>query len=251
LEDISDAELRQWLVVDGGTIYGELKRYELENYFDFLHSLIRPGQTIYDLGSGLGKVVITAALTFPFARCIGVEFLGYRHRMARDRMNGVLAVRDRGLQSMERRAQPNDPLRLPAGVATDLNHLLCIESRVTLLENNLFDVDVSDADIVFIYSTCFAPLMPALAHKLARELREHALVSTTSVPIRHPSFKLIRHFPAKTMTWTDVYFYERIESIEPAPSPAEGIVLERDESEWESRVRIEIEDMDRKLGGAG
>eukprot|EP01034_Spumella_vulgaris_P028001 gene28001-34792_t len=77
LEQVSDADLRQWLVDDGSLIYGEFQRYELENYFDAIAPYIAPGGQMMDLGSGLGKVVMSAALALPFARCTGVELLPY------------------------------------------------------------------------------------------------------------------------------------------------------------------------------
>ena len=46
LEEISDEEVRQWLIGDGGLIYGELKRHEIENYFDVIRPLVRRGGTL-------------------------------------------------------------------------------------------------------------------------------------------------------------------------------------------------------------
>jgi hypothetical protein len=91
LEQVSEAELRQWLVDDGSLIYGEFQRYELENYFDAIAPYVTPGGEMIDLGSGLGKVVMSAALALPFARCTGVELLGYRHAMATERRARLLA----------------------------------------------------------------------------------------------------------------------------------------------------------------
>ena len=240
LQEISDGEIRQWLIVDGGLIYGELKRYELENYVDFVAALLPRGGTMYDLGSGLGKVVMSMALSLPFSRCIGVEILSYRHRMAMDRLNNMLLIRDRGLASMAANIDPEQALRLPSGDMTTINHLLDAESRIEFVQKNMFEQNLSDANLVFIYSTCFAPLMPKLADKLARELHEQALVSTTTFQIRHPGFELVKHFPSRTLAWTDVYFYRRIAFSESMSSAESVALFEPDPQEWESRVRQEL-----------
>jgi len=251
LEDISDAEIRQWLIDDGGLIYGELKRYELDNYFDAISPFVRPGGTMYDLGSGLGKVVMSAALTLPFARCIGVEILAYRKRMAADRLHNMLAVRDRGLRSLPKQVQADTPLRLPSGSVTETRHLLDIGSRIEFVEKDMFDVDVSDASLVFIYSTCFGPILPALADKLAGELQEQTLVSTTTFPIRHPAFKPIKHFPSKTLAWTDVFFYECIGSSATLASSEAAPLFEPDKQEWEARVRQQFAVLDNQASPEG
>lgn len=240
LEDISAEEVRQWLVVEGGLIYGELKRHELENYFDFVAPLLRPGAKMVDLGSGLGKVVMSAALSLPLARCVGVEILAYRHRLALDRLQKMLAVRDRGVKLLRPPLRPDQVLHLPTGATTDARHLLDLAARVEFFEQSMFDVDLRDSDLVFIYSTCFAPLMPAIAEKLARDLPENALVSTTSVPLRHPDFRLLKHFPGKTMAWTDVFFYQRIRSAEAAPAPDATTLYQPDGQAWEARARQEL-----------
>lgn len=251
LEDIPDEEVRQWLIVDGGLIYGELKRYELENYFDVIGPLVHPGGIMYDLGSGLGKAVMSAAITLPFARCIGVELLEYRHRMAVDRLQVMLATGDRGLESLPVRLQPDDPLELPGGSLTTARHLLDIRSRIEFVEKDMFEVDVSDASLVFMNSTCFGSFMHLIADKLARELREKTLVSTTTYSFNHPAFKLIACFPAATLAWTDLFLYERVHCTETQSHPEIAALFEPGDQEWEARVREEFLAIDARMDREG
>ncbi|KQW87851.1 histone methylation protein DOT1-like protein [Massilia sp. Root418] len=244
LEQVSDAELRQWLVDDGSLIYGEFQRYELENYFDAIRRYVAPGGEMMDLGSGLGKVVMSAALALPFARCTGVELMGYRHGMAVERRARLLDRAQGLLAALSPQGVDADaPLALPFGHAATLRHLLALDARIVLREQNMFEADVSRASLVFIYSTCFAPLMDALAAKLARELPQGCLVSCTTFPLAHPAFRLLHHFPSNSVAWTSVFVYQRMGPADgPAPQPVH--LYAPDPDEWEAGVRAEWERQD-------
>jgi predicted RNA methylase len=73
---------------------------------------VRPGETVYDLGSGDGRIVITAAQKFG-ARAVGVEIRPDLVRMAQERI-----------------------------------HSLGLDDRVRMLENSALRVDLSPADVV-------------------------------------------------------------------------------------------------------
>ena len=106
-------------------------------------------------------------------------------------------------------------------------------------EQDMFQADVSDASLVFIYSTCFAPLMDALAAKLAREVRQGCLVSCTTFPLSHPAFRLLRHFPAQTIAWTGVFLYQRVGEPDGSALPPPAYLYAPDPDEWEVRARAE------------
>jgi hypothetical protein len=238
LSQVSDDEIRQWVMQDGSMIYGELKRYELENYFDAIAPLLRRHGTMYDLGSGLGKVVMSAALSLPFQRCVGVELLAYRHRMAQQRLQGLLALRDQALQALPPQPSPHG------------SDAIALERRVELRQQDMFDTNLADASLVFIYSTCFGPLMQALADKLARELPQHALVSTTTYALRHPAFRLVREFPPNTLAWTVVYVYERIGALDQLPEGDPIYRFQPERQDWEARFRQACAEFDRVTAAA-
>ena len=100
----------------------------------------QPGETVYDLGSGDGRVLIVAAREFD-AQAVGVEIEPLRTFFSR------LAIRRLGLRN-----------------------------RARVLRANLFDVDLRDSDIVTVY---LLPKATArLAPKLRRELKLGARVVT-------------------------------------------------------------------------
>ncbi|SFU72828.1 histone methylation protein DOT1-like protein [Pseudoduganella namucuonensis] len=237
LEDVGDEELRQWLIDDGRLIYGEFKPHELDNYFAAIAPHVRPGGAMYDLGSGLGKVVMSAALAFPFARCTGVELLGYRHRMALRRFAAMLDAGEQALAALPAPPAPDEPLALGHGGVASARHVLDMRERVRFIEQDMFEADVGDASLVFVYSTCFAPLMDKLGEKLARGVPEGCLVSTTTFPLRHPAFRLVEQFPSQTVAWTTVFLYRREGPLEGLPELAPAYLYEPDPHEWEAGVR--------------
>lgn len=246
LEAFSDAEVAAWLVEDGSLIYGELQRYELDNYFDAIAPLLPPGGVMVDLGSGLGKVVMSAALALPFERCIGVELLAYRHGLALERRDQLLALAHRGLASLPLPLGADTPLTLPCGAAARGSHLLELGARIAFIESDMFKVDVGGASLVFLYSTCFSPLMDAIAAKLARELREGALVSTTTYELNHPAFTLLKRYPAGTVAWTTVLLYRRSGPLDDLPSAETRHLYVPDAAQWEAQARQDMAAMDAR-----
>ena len=210
LQDISDAQLRQWIVDDGSLVYGELTSEELHNYFSEVCPLLNPGGHFVDLGSGLGKVVMTAGLNFPFDTCKGIEIVPYRHRMAFERFLSLLKLGQEAFNQLRTPTKPDDIIALSWTSHLQVQHLLHLPKRVSFQMGDMFTCNVSEASLVFIYSTCFGSFIHKLAHKLANEAPEGCLVTTTTYVMNHPGLELIKHFPAKTMTWTDVFVYKRV-----------------------------------------
>ena len=101
-------------------------------------SELKPGETFYDLGSGDGRAVIMAAKDFG-AKAVGVEL---REDLTK---RALSTIYERGL---ERRAQ--------------------------ILQSDIFKVDLSSADVVFLYLTTSAN--EKVKAKLESELRPGARV---------------------------------------------------------------------------
>lgn len=105
---------------------------------------VRPGETVYDLGSGDGRVLIVAAREFG-ARAVGVEL---------------------------------DPVR--AGWARLIVWGLGLRGKVTVRTGNFFTEDVRAADVVVCYLR--TSTNRRLAEKLTEELRPGARVVSHAFP---------------------------------------------------------------------
>jgi hypothetical protein len=236
LKDVTDEQLHQWIVDDGSLVYGELTGEELLKYFAELGPLLEPGGNFVDLGSGLGKVVMTASLQFPFASCKGIEIVPYRHRMACERFVGLLKLAQESLNQLKVAVTAEDPIELPWTADMRLSHLLNLPKRASFQMGDMLTCNVSDASLVFIYSTCFGSLIHKLAHKLANETPEGCLVTTTTFKIDHPGLTLIKQLPAQTVAWTDIFVYKRV-GAGPWPEQPSPPVHTPNIEEWEVKAR--------------
>ena len=236
LDQVNDAQLRQWLIDDGSLVYGELSRQELKNYFEQIAPMLSPRGHFVDLGSGLGKVVMSAGLHFPFDTCKGIEIVPYRHKMAFDRFLHLLKVGQDGLNRLKTPTHAEQFLAQSASPEMKVSHLLNLPKRVSFQLGDMFACDVSQASLVFIYSTCFGSFMHKIAHKLANEVPEGCLVSSTTYAISHPGLELVKHFPAKSVAWTDIYVYKRVGS-QALATPPEPFAYVPNLEEWEAKAR--------------
>lgn len=128
-------------------VYGEV----LPDSFEALmqHAAPQPGERFVDLGCGVGKAVLLAALQFPFAQVTGVEQLPSLVRASRaalKRFNRVL----RPTLPAERR-----------GV------------KMEILQGDLRELDLRElgAGVAFAHASCFErPLMEALTQKVVEQM---------------------------------------------------------------------------------
>lgn len=235
LNEISDEKLRKWIVDDASLIYGELGSEELRNYFSELNPYLQKNGTFLDLGSGLGKVVMTASLYFPFASCMGIEIVPYRHRMALERFESLHNLIKDTFSNLSVDVTPEDHIPTPCTSEMRVSHLLDLPKRLSFQLGDMFTCEVSNANLIFIYSTCIGALMHDLAHKLANEAPEGCLVSTTTFKMDHPGLTLVKFFPAKTVAWTDVFVYKRV-GTGPWPTMPRPAEHKPNLEEWEEKA---------------
>ncbi len=101
--------------------YGEV---EFSSFYEVLvEAKPQEGEIFFDLGSGAGKAVFTAAYNFPFSKVYGIELLP-------------------GLYNLAERALKR---------ASDE-----VKERVKFVNANFLEYDFSSAKVVFISATCFS-----------------------------------------------------------------------------------------------
>ena len=135
---------------------------------------LKPGETFVDLGSGDGRPVIIAAREFG-ARAIGVEL---REDLAKQAMRKVME--------------------------------LGLHDRVKIIHANLFDIDISMADVVYLYLTTSAneKVKPKLEAELKRGARvvshDYEIIGWKPVKVEKFRENSFLGFPTHTL-----YLYKR------------------------------------------
>mmetsp|Transcript_30944 Transcript_30944/g.75674 ORF Transcript_30944/g.75674 Transcript_30944/m.75674 type:complete len:263 (-) Transcript_30944:617-1405(-) len=136
---------RQGILGQSSVTYGE---YDLRLFGKLLKAAQpKPGEVFYDLGSGVGRLVLAAGLLYPpFSACKGIELLPNLH--------------EKGLKYFEdfEGLDPPHPAK----------PLLGIEC------GDFEEADLTDADVVFCYSTTWAAVgatLSMVSRKLGEDLK--------------------------------------------------------------------------------
>jgi SAM-dependent methyltransferase len=119
----------------GSAIYGELMPTATVRLLEQLE--LTRADVFYDLGAGVGKVVLLAALTTPVKRAIGIELSPRRVATGNEALALACAERLRGAE------------------------------RASLIEADMLRCDLADATVVYTCSTAFSH---AFVRKLVRRL---------------------------------------------------------------------------------
>lgn len=160
-------------------IYGEI---EFPSFYLILEK-VKPqvGEIFYDLGSGSGKAVFAAALSFDFAKAYGIEFLPALYRKAQEQK-----VKCRNLIQSQHLAFQDVYLKKWAGIA--------------FLNESFLETDFSDADIIYIAATCFEDKTWTALIKKLTTLKPGSRVIVTTKKIEHKAFELLNS-STELMSW--------------------------------------------------
>lgn len=148
-------------------VYGEVVP---ESFYEIISDLNpQPGQIFYDLGSGTGKAVFLAHFLFDFAQSKGIELL-----------DTLFDASQEVYQRYEKEILPQ--------IAHELGN-----KQMSLTRGDILQTDFSDADIIFMNSTCFQDdLMDALEPKL-ETIHANAHFISLSKPFKSPWFHQYKH----------------------------------------------------------
>jgi hypothetical protein len=160
-------------------VYGELAPNGVRKLLRWL----RPGKTdvFYDLGSGVGKLVLELGMAAGVRKCVGIEVAGSRWN---------------GSQSAAMEAKKKGWIQA---------------KRLEFRKESFLDSDLTDATILYSCSTCFsARLMERLGRKIAGLNRRLIFVTFQMLPRPRRRFELVRKLSLDTSWRTQVtaYVYE-------------------------------------------
>lgn len=166
--------------------YGEITPKGVATVFSMVGQLgageMGPEDNFFDLGSGLGKMVLQASLTTSVGRAIGVE-------LDKDR----LSMADIALGKLRDVEEQLAAVTSPAA------------SRAGFLQGDIRDTEVwKNATVVYMSSLCFSPsMMLELSGLLARTLQPGSVVfSLTPLPGCHRGLRRLGAVRA-SMSWTE------------------------------------------------
>ncbi len=163
----------------GSPIYGEINLAAMGKLFDAIK--LSSSDTLYDLGAGVGKVILYAGLFTPVKKAVGVELSKTRHD------DSLLALKR--AQEMQQK----------------------IDHRCRFINADLLTMDLSDASVVYTCSTAFSrDFMRSVAQFLGQFNQPFRLVSLQDLPNAR-YFELVDRINLD-MSWqrnTPVHIYQR------------------------------------------
>lgn len=161
-------------MADPTLVYGEITFPAMEQLLARL--ALPPGKIFYDLGSGVGKAVILAALLGNFSKLMGVEIV-------EELVAAAETARRRLVIELEKNLLP--------GIA---------RPQITFLNADIFTIDFSDADVVFIATTCFSDNMMSRLRRRLTMLKTGSTIITMTRTLQMSVFELKEYFMAP-MNW--------------------------------------------------
>jgi precorrin-6B methylase 2 len=175
---IGDQE-SQFIVKEGGApTYGEITYESARTLFNNLN--VTDKDIFYDLGCGVGKLVVQACLTTPMKKCVGIELSSTRFEHAQQ-VRKDLVKKNKSLGK-----------------------------RIKFYKKNILNDCYDNATIIFLCSTCFSEsLINALVQKFAALKKGVKIVSLKTLPA-HESLKHKTDYYLD-MTWSanvPVHIYE-------------------------------------------
>lgn len=150
--------------------YGELTQTGARNLIRHLDP--KPQDVFLDIGSGVGKLVLQAAMSVGMRQCVGIERVRARHEYA--------------VAALEYARQNT-----------------CLKTDNVVFEfGNALDCDLSRATKVFMCSTCFSPsFLTRVARKLAKCVAPVTVVTLREFELEHRGLEKAGTFYLST-TWT-------------------------------------------------
>lgn len=176
---ISDTDTKTIEAQGCAATYGEITFEGVEKLIALLN--LKDSDVFYDLGCGVGKMVIHLYLGTPIKKSVGIE-------LSSERATKAMSIQEK--------------LKEEKGL---------VQGRtLAFYKESFLDSNLDDATIIYLASTCFSPaVMKQITDTLAK-LKKGLRVITLKKLAENDRFKLVDEF-ILPMTWSDnttAYLYE-------------------------------------------
>ncbi|HEB41733.1 MAG TPA: hypothetical protein ENI08_01790 [Candidatus Dependentiae bacterium] len=170
----------------GAPTYGEISYKAVDTILNDL--FITDEDVLYDLGSGVGKMVLQSYLSFPFKKVVGVELSTKRFAQSVEVKD---LLEEKGLMNPKR--------------------------PILFLQEDFTESDLDDATVVYLGSTCYSlDLMNTLVKKLSKLKKGLWVITLKRLPDPEEyNFTLIKEYRLP-MSWSKsspVHVYELKEQM--------------------------------------
>ncbi|MDF1827065.1 MAG: hypothetical protein P1U39_02180 [Legionellaceae bacterium] len=170
-------------------IYGEIDLLAFHKMIEKAEP--KKNDIFYDLGSGAGKAVFSAALYFDFNRCVGIELMDVLYKKSLASLSKAHAI----LKS--------------SAFAGDIDEQKL--SKISFVKHDFLTYDFSDADIIYLAATCLSEqTLGNLINKISMTKKGTRVMIATKT-IEHDAFKLV-YDHVELMGWGLCHFriYRRV-----------------------------------------
>jgi precorrin-6B methylase 2 len=147
----------------------------------------KPGEVFYDLGAGAGKAVFCAALLNDWKKCCGIEYLPALYECTQTLLGKL-------------REMPEAKEYFPESL-----------ENLQFIQNDILKADFSDADVVYMNATTFAPEFWDLLTPKLEALKSGSRIIVLTKKLDKNNFELIQE-TSLPMSWgmNSVMIYKRI-----------------------------------------
>ena len=174
---ISKNERKKLGINNSNFVYGEISFKALaEILYNNQYINLKNCHTFYDLGSGTGRAIFAASYIHNFRKLCGIEILQGLHQEA-------TKIKNRYDQDF---------------LSTRPYHLK--NQDISFIRASFLDIDITDADIIFINSTCFGDELVYQIEQLINKMKKGTYLISMTRKFDNTSFTLISS-ESKICSW--------------------------------------------------
>ncbi len=176
---LSKKELKRLSIKNDDFVYGEV---DFLSFFTLLERCQpKTGEIFYDLGSGSGKAVFSAALFFNLGKAYGIELLHDLYNLSNEQIKKCRSL----IKKNDKKYYDTISKKV---------------MKINFINRNFLETNIKSADIIYINATCMNPATwDGIIQKLI-ELKSGSRIIVNTKKIEHERFKLL-YSGGELMSW--------------------------------------------------